>query len=324
MREGWNARRDHRTAGFRQGGARGVSRRAATRSPACSSRRRSPGARPDPLKAGGGRAQPAGRIRSSSYSAPEARAALRGLEGRSRHHGLCDAVHAAILLHPAARTARSSSIPRCCRSIAARPRSTGRSSRAGPRPASPSSGPSTGSTKGRCCCRKKSRSAPTTPSAASISTRSSRAGVAALIEAAEAVVAGPARETVQDESRATYEGWVREAEARIDWAKHVDRIYDLVRGCNPAPGAWTRWDGQAAPALRCAKDHRPHASPRCAGMKIGPGGEGRRRRASPSTPRAASSRCCAAASTTARRSRAARPASPPARCWAHDAAATPS
>ncbi|HZT52426.1 MAG TPA: methionyl-tRNA formyltransferase [Stellaceae bacterium] len=70
------------------------------------------------------------------------------------------------------------------------------------------------------------------------------AGVAALLEAADAVLAGTAREAVQDESRATYEGWVREAESHIDWAKHVDRIYDLVRGCNPAPGAWTRWEGK--------------------------------------------------------------------------------
>ena len=67
-------------------------------------------------------------------------------------------------------------------------------------------------------------------------------GVAALIEAAEDVVAGRARETVQDESNASYEGWVREAEARIDWARHVDQIYDLIRGCNPAPGAWTLWN----------------------------------------------------------------------------------
>lgn len=69
-------------------------------------------------------------------------------------------------------------------------------------------------------------------------------GLDALIEAAEAVVAGTARETVQDESRATYEGWVREAESHIDWASHIDHIYDIVRGCNPAPGAWTRWEGR--------------------------------------------------------------------------------
>jgi methionyl-tRNA formyltransferase len=69
-------------------------------------------------------------------------------------------------------------------------------------------------------------------------------GVAALIEAADAVVAGTARERAQDESAATYEGWVREAESRIDWAKPIDQVYDLVRGCNPAPGAWTSWQGK--------------------------------------------------------------------------------
>jgi methionyl-tRNA formyltransferase len=70
------------------------------------------------------------------------------------------------------------------------------------------------------------------------------AGVAALVEAAELVVAGRAEERRQDEGRATYEGWVHEAEAEIRWATHVDRIYDLIRGCNPAPGAWTRVGGR--------------------------------------------------------------------------------
>ena len=69
-------------------------------------------------------------------------------------------------------------------------------------------------------------------------------GVAALIEAADAVLAGTSTEWVQDEGQASYEGWVREAESRIDWAKHIDRVYDLVRGCNPAPGAWTEWQGR--------------------------------------------------------------------------------
>jgi methionyl-tRNA formyltransferase len=64
-------------------------------------------------------------------------------------------------------------------------------------------------------------------------------GVEALVEAADLVVRGRATETTQDESRATYEGWVREAESRINWAQHVDFVYDLIRGCNPAPGAWT-------------------------------------------------------------------------------------
>jgi methionyl-tRNA formyltransferase len=69
-------------------------------------------------------------------------------------------------------------------------------------------------------------------------------GVQALLEAADSVVAGTHREIAQDESHASYEGWCRQAEARIDWAKPVDQVYNLVRGCNPAPGAWTTLNGQ--------------------------------------------------------------------------------
>jgi methionyl-tRNA formyltransferase len=64
-------------------------------------------------------------------------------------------------------------------------------------------------------------------------------GVEALVQAADLVVGGRATEWTQNESEATYEGWVREAESRINWATHVDYTYDLIRGCNPAPGAWT-------------------------------------------------------------------------------------
>ena len=69
-------------------------------------------------------------------------------------------------------------------------------------------------------------------------------GVQAMLEAADLVVAGRHRETVQDESRASYEGWCRSAEARINWASHADFTYNLIRGCNPAPGAWTTYDGK--------------------------------------------------------------------------------
>jgi methionyl-tRNA formyltransferase len=69
-------------------------------------------------------------------------------------------------------------------------------------------------------------------------------GVAAMLEAADLVVSGRHTETVQDESQASYEGWCRSAEARIDWAKPVDQVYNLIRGCNPAPGAWTTLGGK--------------------------------------------------------------------------------
>ena len=64
-------------------------------------------------------------------------------------------------------------------------------------------------------------------------------GVAALIEAADLVVSGRAQAAAQDESCASYEGWCRDPEARINWHTHVDLVYNLIRGCDPAPGAWT-------------------------------------------------------------------------------------
>jgi len=69
-------------------------------------------------------------------------------------------------------------------------------------------------------------------------------GVQAMLEAADLVVAGKHRERAQDESHASYEGWCRKAEARINWANHVDFVYNVVRGCNPAPGAWTTLEGK--------------------------------------------------------------------------------
>ena len=69
-------------------------------------------------------------------------------------------------------------------------------------------------------------------------------GVEAMVETADLVIAGRHAEMLQDESQASYEGWCRSAEARIDWAKPIDQVYNLVRGCNPAPGAWTTLSGK--------------------------------------------------------------------------------
>src|SRR5512145_381747 len=80
-------------------------------------------------------------------------------------------------------------------------------------------------------------------------------GVQAMLEAADLVIENKHREIVQDESEATYEGWCRKQEARINWANHVDFVYNLIRGCNPAPGAWCRLDAQELQIF----DARKHA-----------------------------------------------------------------
>lgn len=48
----------------------------------------------------------------------------------------------------------------------------------------------------------------------------------------------------QDHDRATYAPKIAPEEGRIDWTLPSGRIHDLVRGLNPAPGAWTTLDGE--------------------------------------------------------------------------------
>jgi methionyl-tRNA formyltransferase len=78
-------------------------------------------------------------------------------------------------------------------------------------------------------------------------------GVQAMLEAADLVVAGKHKEIVQNEAEASYEGWCRAAEAKIAWTTHVDFVYDLIRGTNPAPGAWTTLNGKKLQILDARK-----------------------------------------------------------------------
>ncbi len=78
-------------------------------------------------------------------------------------------------------------------------------------------------------------------------------GVAAMLEAADLVLAGKHREVEQDESQASYEGWFKAEESRINWANHVDQVYNLIRACNPAPGAWCELAGTRVSIFDCRK-----------------------------------------------------------------------
>jgi methionyl-tRNA formyltransferase len=69
-------------------------------------------------------------------------------------------------------------------------------------------------------------------------------GVAAMQEAADLVVNHAAVGRAQDETQASYEGWCREPEARVNWHNHIDSVHNLIRGCDPAPAAWTTFNGK--------------------------------------------------------------------------------
>ena len=77
-------------------------------------------------------------------------------------------------------------------------------------------------------------------------------GVDAMIEAIDLVREGKAPRTPQDESQATYESWCRKADAEIDWEKPVVEVYNLIRGTDPQPGAWTVIGGNELQIYDCA------------------------------------------------------------------------
>ena len=78
-------------------------------------------------------------------------------------------------------------------------------------------------------------------------------GVAGLIETADTVVAGAAPAVAQHEPDAGYEGIIGDAESHINWATHIDITFNLIRGCNPAPGAWTTHDGRRVHLFECSR-----------------------------------------------------------------------
>lgn len=65
-------------------------------------------------------------------------------------------------------------------------------------------------------------------------------GVNACLEAVDLINSGKVSKTTQDQSKATYESWCKKSDAKINWKKSGQEIYNLIRGCNPQPGAWTK------------------------------------------------------------------------------------
>ena len=69
-------------------------------------------------------------------------------------------------------------------------------------------------------------------------------GIEALVEGIELIKKGIAPRIPQDESQATYEGLCTEKDALINWSAPIDRVYNLIRGTNPQPGAITYFHGK--------------------------------------------------------------------------------
>ena len=92
-------------------------------------------------------------------------------------------------------------------------------------------------------------------------------GVDAMLESVDLVKAGKAPRIAQDQSLATYEGKCTAETARIDWGKSWRQIDPLIRGCSPAPGAWTTINGATLQIFEAKP--MPASDPKGIGGKIG-------------------------------------------------------
>src|SRR5204862_4815394 len=86
-------------------------------------------------------------------------------------------------------------------------------------------------------------------------------GVRAVLDAVALIREGKAPRAPQDESRASYDPLCRDEHARIDWSRPAADAHNLIRGCDPQPGAHTVWRG--AP-LRLYEPRRVEAPARAA------------------------------------------------------------
>jgi methionyl-tRNA formyltransferase len=76
-------------------------------------------------------------------------------------------------------------------------------------------------------------------------------GVEAIVEAVDLIKAGNPPRIVQDESQANYDPPCGDEHAKIDWSKPAQTVYNLIRGCDPQPGAHTTWQGKMVRLYEC-------------------------------------------------------------------------
>ena len=73
-------------------------------------------------------------------------------------------------------------------------------------------------------------------------------GVEVVLESVDLIEAGTAPRLVQDESQASYDPLCRDEHGEIDWQRPADEVHNLIRGCDPQPGAYVK---RGEVLLRC-------------------------------------------------------------------------
>jgi methionyl-tRNA formyltransferase len=69
-------------------------------------------------------------------------------------------------------------------------------------------------------------------------------GIEATLDTVQLVLDGAVEGIAQDEKVATYDPLCRDEHANIDWARPVQQVHNLIRGCDPSPGAYAMSEGR--------------------------------------------------------------------------------
>lgn len=79
--------------------------------------------------------------------------------------------------------------------------------------------------------------------AGTLSVMLSQIGAKLLIKALEAIDVGNIKAIPQDNSKASFAPILNKGDGRIDWTREAEDIYNMVRGMDPWPGAFTYYKG---------------------------------------------------------------------------------
>ena len=96
-------------------------------------------------------------------------------------------------------------------------------------------------------------------------------GVSAVLESVDLIAAGRAPRIAQDETRASYDPLCGDEHAGIDWSRSVEQVYNLIRGCDPQPGAYAVRNGAKIRLYDAQRVQNDTLSPGVIG-EIGDGG----------------------------------------------------
>ena len=69
-------------------------------------------------------------------------------------------------------------------------------------------------------------------------------GIETMLEAVDLIKDGRAPRIAQDDSLATYEPPCRDEHAKLDFARPARAVFNLIRGCDPQPGAFAELGGK--------------------------------------------------------------------------------